>query len=152
MLTINLSLCLHNSQSHRTRLGGCCRVRCGCIEHPYLKKALAGHARCAWNRCLRSSRVCTEAVAVSNPCSSKSLSFYGKAYHTCNSQQHASEALQPPPDLLTTHQGWLVSSIDVHGKNIPTTGMKGPSDRPRPGEELTQHWLVIHFDIRFLRH
>ena len=94
---------LHNLQSHRTMQEGCCKVRRGCIEHPYLTKALAGLTPCAWNRCLRGSRVCTEVVAVSNPCSSKSLSFYGKAYHTCNSQQHASEALRPPPALLTTH-------------------------------------------------
>ena len=105
MLTINLSLCLHNLQSHRTRLGGCCRVRCGCIEHPYLKKALAGHVRCVWSQCLQGNRVCTEAVEVPNTCSSKSLSFYGKAYHTCNNQQHASEALRPPPCFSTTRYG-----------------------------------------------
>jgi hypothetical protein len=94
---------LYNLQYHRTRHGGCCQVCRGYTVNLYLTKALAGLTRCAWNRCLRDSRDCTEVVAVSNPCSSKSLSFYGKAYHTCNSQQHASEALRPPPALTTTH-------------------------------------------------
>ena len=111
MLTINSSLCLHNLQSHRTRQEGCCRVRCGCTEHLYLMKALAGPVRCVWNQCLRGSRVCTGGVEVPNTCLSKSLFFYGKAYHTCNSQQHASGALQPPPTFQQPTFGMFYKPI-----------------------------------------